>query len=89
MNVVGYVIEQAAGCYKGHLCIVGSKADIDILPDIKNTSNGQLGFRVVTEGIEIGAGWTRTGETSNKENGSLLIVAPQWNVRNFAPNLAW
>jgi uncharacterized protein (DUF736 family) len=36
---------------------------------------------VVTEGIEIGAGLTRKGETSNKEYVSLSIAAPK-----FGPN---
>ena len=67
MTAIGYVTKQADGHYKEILRTVSIKADIDIPPNIQKTSDRQPDFRVVTEGIEIGAGWTRKGETSNKE----------------------
>jgi uncharacterized protein (DUF736 family) len=39
----------------GHLRTVGVKAEIDIPPNTQKTSDSQPDFRVVTEGIEIGA----------------------------------
>jgi uncharacterized protein (DUF736 family) len=40
------------------------------------TSDGQLDFSVPSQGIEIGAGWFKTDETSAKKFIILSIVAP-------------
>jgi uncharacterized protein (DUF736 family) len=47
------------------------------LPNIRKTADTQLDFRVVTEGFEIGAGWTGKGDTSNKEYVNLSIAMPE------------
>ena len=87
MTAIGYVTKQADGHYKGTLRTVSIKADIDILPNIQKTSDTQPDFRVMTEGIEIGAGWTRKGETSNKEYVSLSIAAPEFGPKKLYANL--
>jgi uncharacterized protein (DUF736 family) len=87
MTAIGYVTKQADGHYKGTLRTVSIKADIDILPNIQKTSDSQPDFRVMTEGIEIGAGWTRKGETSNKEYVSLSIAAPEFGPKKLYANL--
>jgi uncharacterized protein (DUF736 family) len=87
MTAIGYVTKQADGHYKGTLRTVSIKADIDILPNTQKTSDSQPDFRVVTEGIEIGAGWTRKGETSNKEYVSLSIAAPEFGPKKLYANL--
>jgi uncharacterized protein (DUF736 family) len=46
---------------------VSIKADIYVLPITHNIADSQLDFRVMTKADEIGAGWTRKGETSGKE----------------------
>jgi uncharacterized protein (DUF736 family) len=74
---------QADGRYKGTLRTVSIKVDIDILPNMQKTSDTQLDFRVVTEGIEIGVGWTRKGENSNKEYVSLSIAAPEFGPKKL------
>jgi uncharacterized protein (DUF736 family) len=56
LNAIGNVIKQASERYKGTLRTVSIKADIDILPNAQKTSDSQPDFRVMTEGIEIGAG---------------------------------
>jgi uncharacterized protein (DUF736 family) len=75
LNAVGYVTKQSNGHYKGTLRTVSIKADIDILPNIRKTSDTQPDFRVMTEGIEIGAGWSKKGETSGKEYVNPAIAA--------------
>jgi uncharacterized protein (DUF736 family) len=80
MTAIGYVTKQADGHYKGTLRTVSIKADIAILPNTQKTSDTQPDFRVVTEGIEIGAGWTRKGETSN-------IAAPEFGPKKLYANL--
>jgi uncharacterized protein (DUF736 family) len=87
MTAIGYVTKQTDGRYKGTLRTVSIKADIDILPNMQKTSDSQPDFRVVTEGIEIGAGWTRKGETSNKEYVSLSIAAPEFGPKKLYANL--
>ena len=63
------------------------KAEIDILPYMRKIADTQLDFRVVTEGIEIGVGWTRKGETSNKEYVSLSIAAPEFGPKKLYANI--
>jgi uncharacterized protein (DUF736 family) len=87
MTAIGYVTKQADGRYKGTLRTVSIKADIDILPNTQKTSDSQPDFRVVTEGIEIGAGWSKTGETSGKEYVSLSIATPEFGPRKLYANL--
>jgi uncharacterized protein (DUF736 family) len=87
MTAIGYVTKQADGRYKGTLRTVSIKADIDILPNIQKTSDSQPDFRVVTEGIEIGAGWSKKGETSGKEYVSLSIATPEFGPRKLYANL--
>ena len=87
LNAVGYVTKQADGRYRGHLRAVSIKADIDILPEVENTNNGQRDFRTVIEGIEIGAGWTRKGEASIKEYASLSIATPEFEPKIYYGNL--
>ena len=53
---------------------------------MRKIADTQLDFRVVTEGIEIGAGWTRKGETSNKEYVSLSIAAPEFGPKKLCAN---
>ena len=87
MTAIGYVTKQADGRYKGNLRTVSIKAEIDILPNIQKTSDSQPDFRVVTEGVEIGAGWTRKSETSGKDYLSLSIAAPEFGPSKLYANL--
>jgi uncharacterized protein (DUF736 family) len=87
MTAIGYVTKQTDGRYKGTLRTVSIKADIDILPNTQKTSDSQPDFRVVTEGIEIGAGWSKKGETSGKEYVSLSIAAPEFGPKKLYANL--
>jgi uncharacterized protein (DUF736 family) len=81
------VIRQADRCYKGHLRTVSIKIEIDILTNIQKCSDSQLSFRVITEGIEVGAGWTRKGETSNNEYLCLSIAALESGPKKLYANL--
>ena len=40
------------------------------------TSDNQPDFRVMSQGIEIGAGWQRTGEASGKPYVSPSVATP-------------
>jgi uncharacterized protein (DUF736 family) len=45
------------------------------------------GYRVLSQGIEIGAGWLRTGQTSGKEYVALSMAAPEFGARTLYANL--
>jgi uncharacterized protein (DUF736 family) len=64
MTAIGYVRKENDGRYKGHLRTVSIQAEIDIVPNQQKASDSQPDFRVLTQGIEIGAGWPKKGETS-------------------------
>ncbi|MGE3335202.1 MAG: DUF736 domain-containing protein [Rhodospirillaceae bacterium] len=87
MPAIGYVTKQETGGYKGQLKTLSIRADIDIVPNSAKAHETQPDFRVLTKGLEIGAGWTRTGETSGKEYVSLSLAAPEFGPRKLYANL--
>ncbi len=87
MPAIGYVTKQQNGGYKGQLKTLTIRADIDIVPNAAKNGDSQPDFRVVTQGVEIGAGWVRKGETSGKEYVSLSFAAPEFGPRKLYANL--
>jgi uncharacterized protein (DUF736 family) len=43
--------------------------------------------RTLTQGIEVGAGWTRTGGTAGKEYASLSVAAPKFGPKKLYADL--
>ena len=87
MPAIGYVTKQANGGFKGQLKTLSIRADIDIEPNPAKSADQQPDFRVLTQGVEIGAGWVRMGETSGKEYVSLSLAAPEFGPRKLYANL--
>ena len=87
MPAIGTVTKQSNGGYKGQLKTLTIRADIDLVPNGGKTAENQPDFRVLTQGVEIGAGWIRTGETSGKEYVSLSLAAPEFGPRKLYANL--
>jgi uncharacterized protein (DUF736 family) len=87
MPAIGHVTKQANGGYKGHLKTLSIRAEIDLVPNASKSADNQPDFRVLTQGVEIGAGWIRTGETSGKEYVSLSLAAPEFGPRKLYANL--
>jgi uncharacterized protein (DUF736 family) len=87
MTAIGYVTKLDNGGFKGQLKTVSIRADIDIVPNRDKSADTQPDFRVVTQGVEIGAGWTRRGETSGKDYVSLSLAAPEFGPRKLYANL--
>ena len=87
MTAIGYVTKQGDGRYNSHIRAASTQAKIDILPNIQKNADSQPDFRVMTQGIEIGAGWTRKGETSDKDYVSLAIAAPEFGPKKLQANL--
>jgi uncharacterized protein (DUF736 family) len=87
MTAIGYVTKNDNGSYKGQLKTVSIRADIDILPNRDKSVETHPDFRVFTQGVEIGAGWIRRGERSDKEYASLSLSAPEFGPRKHYANL--
>jgi uncharacterized protein (DUF736 family) len=87
MPAIGYVTKQPNGSYKGQLKTVSIRADIEVVPNRSKSADSQPDFRVLTQGVEVGAGWLRTGESSGKEYVSLSIAAPEFGPRKLYANL--
>jgi len=77
MATIGPVTKRDDGCYEGELRTLSIGADIAILPVGEKASPNQPDYRVMSQGIEIGAGWLRKGQTSGKAYVSLSIAAPR------------
>jgi uncharacterized protein (DUF736 family) len=87
MATIGYVTKREDGRYEGELRTLSFRADIAILPVPDKTSDSQPDFRVMSQGIEIGAGWQRTGQVSGREYVSLAIAAPELGDKTLYANL--
>ena len=87
MPAIGHVTKQANGGYKGHLKTLSIRAGIDLVPNASKSADNQPDFRVLTQGVEIGAAWIKTGESSGKEYVSLSLAAPEFGPRKLYANL--
>ena len=87
MPAIGYVTKQSSGGYKGQLKTLTIRVEIDIVPNAAKSAEAQPDFRVLTQGVEIGAGWTRTGENSGRDYVSLSLAAPEFGPRRLYANL--
>ena len=87
MAAIGYVTKQENGGFKGQLKTLSIRADIEIVPNSSKSSETEPDFRVITQGIEIGAGWVRVGEVSRKQYVSLSLAAPEFGRRTLFANL--
>ena len=87
MPAIGHVTKQANGGYKGYLKTLSIRADIDLVPNAVKSADNQPDFRVLTQGVEIGAAWIKTGESSGKEYVSLSLAAPEFGPRKLYANL--
>jgi Uncharacterized conserved protein len=87
MPAIGYVTRQSNGGFKGQLKTLSIRADIDVVPNQAKAADNQPDFRVLAGGVEIGAGWIRTGEVSGKDYVSLGLAAPEFGPRKLYANL--
>jgi uncharacterized protein (DUF736 family) len=87
MATIGHVTKREDGRYEGELRTLSIRADIGILPVGEKMADNQPDYRVMSQGIEIGAGWIRKGQTSGKEYVSLSIAAPEFGSKTLYANL--
>src|SRR5262245_40693456 len=87
MATIGTVTKHDDGHYEGELKTLSIRADITIMPISDKVSHAQPDFRVLSKGVEIGAGWLRIGQMSGKEYVSLSISAPELGSKTLYANL--
>ncbi len=87
MATIGSVTKRDDGRYEGEIKTLSVRAEITIVPVTDKSSPTQPDYRVLSQGIEIGAGWLRTGQISGKEYVALSIAAPELGPRTLYANL--
>ena len=87
MAAIGYVTKGKDGSFKGQLKTLSIRAEIEIVANPGKTTDAQPDYRVVSEGVEIGAGWLRRSETSGRDYVSLSMAAPEFGPRTLYANL--
>ena len=88
MTQIGIVTRQADGSYKGQLKTLSIQANITIAANLtKEPDTKQPDYRVLVGGVEIGAAWIRTSESSGKEYVSVALAAPEFGPRRLYANL--
>ena len=86
MPAIGHVQRQNDGSFRGALKTLSVNAEIAIIPNRGKTGD-QPDYRVLAGGVEVGAGWLRTGEVSGKDYVSLSLAAPEFGPRRLYANL--
>ena len=87
MPAIGYVTRSTNGTFSGQLKTLSIKADIDIVANTTKSHDTQPDYRVVSDGVEVGAGWNRRAETSGRDYISLSLAAPEFGPRRLYANL--
>ena len=86
MPAIGYVQRQSDGSFKGSIKTLSVNADIQIVPNRGKTGE-QPDYRVLAGSVELGGGWVRTGEVSQREYVRLAMSAPELGPRTLYANL--
>lgn len=86
MPAIGHVTRQNDGSFKGNIRTLSVSVDIAILPNRGKTGD-QPDYRIHAGGVDLGAGWIRTGEVSNREYVRLAMSAPELGQRTLYANL--
>ena len=86
MPAIGYVQRQEDGSFKGAIRTLSVNAEIVIVPNRGKTGE-QPDYRVVAGGVELGGGWRRIGEVSQREYIRLAMSAPELGTRTLYANL--
>lgn len=63
MASIGPVTANKNGGFRGQLKTLSLTADIEIVPVEQKSHENQPDYRVLSGGIEVGAGWNRRSET--------------------------
>lgn len=87
MPAIGYVTKNDDGSFKGQLKTLSISAEIAIVSNRSKSADTQPDYRVLSDGVEIGAGWNRRSESSGRDYVSLSLAAPEFGPRRLYANL--
>lgn len=87
MPAIGYVTKSDDGSFKGQLKTLSISVEIDIVANRSKSTDTQPDYRVLSDGVEIGAGWMRRSESSGRDYVSLSLAAPEFGPRRLYANL--
>lgn len=87
MTAIGHVTRTANGGFKGEVRTLTVRADIDIVPNQTKSGESQPDYRVLSDGVEVGAAWNRRSETSGRDYVSVSLAAPEFGPRRLYANL--
>jgi len=87
MPAIGHVTKSDDGSFKGQLKTLSISADIAIIANRSKSTENQPDYRVLSDGVEVGAGWLRRSETSGRDYVSLSLAAPEFGPRRLYANL--
>jgi uncharacterized protein (DUF736 family) len=87
MAAIGYVNGSMNDGYVGQLKTLSIRAALEIRPNRSKAGDVQPDYRVYSDGVEIGAGWVRTGQVSGEPYVSLSLAAPEFGPRRLYANL--
>lgn len=87
MAAIGYVTKGTNGSFKGSLKTLSIRAEIEIVANDNKATENQPDYRVLSEGVEIGAGWLRRSDSSGRDYVSLSLAAPEFGPRRLYANL--
>ncbi|MCP1843941.1 uncharacterized protein (DUF736 family) [Bradyrhizobium sp. USDA 4524] len=87
MTAIGFVTRNENGGFSGELKTLSVRTGIDIVPNRDKSADTHPDFRIIAQGVEIGAGWIRRGESSGRDYVSLSLAAPELGSRKLYANL--
>lgn len=87
MAAIGIVKGSIQDGFSGQLRTLSIKAAIEIRRNKQKVGDVQPDYRVWSDGIEIGAGWIRIGQVSQKAYVSLALEAPEFGQRRLYAKL--
>ena len=87
MAAIGYVNGSIDKGFVGQLKTLTIRAGIEVRTNRSKAGETQPDYRVYSDGVEIGAGWIRTGEASGRDYVSLTLAAPEFGPRRLYCNL--
>ena len=87
MAAIGIVTGTIETGFNGQLRTLSIRAAIEIRRNRSKSADLQPDFRIYSDGAEIGAGWIRYSEVSEKTYVSLNFAAPEFGPRRLYANL--
>lgn len=88
MPNIGHVTRSESGGFTGELRTLSIRAPIEIVVTPSKRGEGQPHYRVMSDGAELGSGWSRRSEITEREYVSLDLAAPEFGPRRIYVTLA-